>query len=179
MNSDLKARLARLAPIPNENPPPSFSDGRIVILAREGSFERRIDVLRRLRAAGVSLRAAHQALNRLAEAGTAVCTIDPAADITTLARDLGALGITLRRRRVVDTRAIDIAALRARHGLSQREFAALLGFDLRTLQNWEQGRNSPDAAALALITLFARDPAWFEKAFSEPVAGGIVGELLR
>jgi hypothetical protein len=35
--------------------------------------------LRRLRAVGVSLRAAHQALNRLAEAGSAMCTIDPKA----------------------------------------------------------------------------------------------------
>lgn len=170
MNSELKARLARLAPVPDENPPPSFSEGLIVILAREGAFERRLDVLRRLRAAGVSLRGAHQALNRLAEVGAAVCTMDPAADIPALARDLAALGITLRLRRAEARRAIDIAAIRARHGLSQREFAALLGFELRTLQNWEQGRNAPDDAALGLIALFERDPKWIEEAFSEPIA---------
>ena len=37
------------------------------------------------------------------------------------------------------------AAARARHstGLSQAEFAALLGVSKRTLQQWEQGRREP------------------------------------
>ncbi|WP_114912410.1 helix-turn-helix domain-containing protein [Acidibrevibacterium fodinaquatile] len=169
MNSELRARLARLAPVPDENPAPSFSEGRVVILTRDGALDRPIDVLRRLRAVGVSLRAAHQALNRLAEAGSAVCTIDPEADLPALARDLAALGITLRLRRTETRPPIDIAAIRARHALSQREFAALLGFELRTLQNWEQGRNAPEEAALALITLFERDPKWIEEAFSDAV----------
>ena len=169
MNSELKVRLARLAPVPAENPAPAFSAGRSVILAREGPLDRPIDVLRRLRASGVSLRAAHQALNRLAEAGSAVCTLDPEMDFQSLARDLAGLGIALRLRRAERWRAIDIAALLARHGLSQREFASLLGFELRTLQNWEQGRNAPDEAALSLIALFERDPKGIAEALSEPV----------
>lgn len=59
MNPGIKIRLARLAPVPDENSPASFSDGRVVILVREGKLDRPIDILRQLRASGVSLRAAH------------------------------------------------------------------------------------------------------------------------
>ena len=65
--------------------------------------------------------------------------------------------------------APDISELRARHGLSQREYADLLGIDVRTLQNWEQGRNRPDPAALSLMRIFAHAPAVFEEALSEPI----------
>ena len=33
------------------------------------------------------------------------------------------------------------------HGLSQTEFASLLGISVRTLQNWEQGRREPEGPA--------------------------------
>jgi len=100
MNPELKTRLVRLAPVPDENPVPSFSEERAVVLIRAGALNRPIDVAKRLRAAGVSLRAAHQALNRLAEAGSAVCTIDPGTDLAALARDLAALGVALQGHRV-------------------------------------------------------------------------------
>ena len=45
-----------------------------------------------------------------------------------------------------------------------------LGFDLRTLQNWEQRRNKPDAAAISLIRLFDRDPGLVHGAIYEPVS---------
>lgn len=171
MNSELKARFARLAPVPDENLLPTFSAGQAVVFVREGALDRPIDLAKRLRGAGMSLRAAHQALNRLAEAGSAVGTIAPEADIRSLARDLAALNVALRVRRRPECPS-NIATLRARHGLSQREFAALLGFELRTLQNWEQGRNAPDEAALRLIALFDSNPKLVEEAFSEPVIAG-------
>lgn len=36
-----------------------------------------------------------------------------------------------------------IRAYRRKHNLSQSEFAAKLGISVRTLQNWEIGRNAP------------------------------------
>ena len=39
--------------------------------------------------------------------------------------------------------AISIKALRAKVGLSQPKFAALLNVDIGTLRNWEQGRREP------------------------------------
>lgn len=43
------------------------------------------------------------------------------------------------------------AEARAKVGLSQRAFAQLLGFSLRTLQDWEQGRCRPAGAAQTLL----------------------------
>jgi putative transcriptional regulator len=52
------------------------------------------------------------------------------------------------------------AAARARHstGLSQADFAALLGVSKRTLQQWEQGRREPSGAARMLIKIAEKHP---------------------
>ncbi len=55
--------------------------------------------------------------------------------------------------------------MRTRHGLSQREFAELLGIDIDTLQNWEQGRNRPDPAALNLVMAFDKSPELIAQAY--------------
>lgn len=47
---------------------------------------------------------------------------------------------------------------RAKVGLSQSEFARLLGVSVRTLQDWEQGRRQPSGPAKTLITLAYRNP---------------------
>jgi putative transcriptional regulator len=52
----------------------------------------------------------------------------------------------------------DVAALRARFGLSQSKFAALLGISVDTLQNWEQGRRQPDGPARVLLRVAAAHP---------------------
>lgn len=52
----------------------------------------------------------------------------------------------------------DVAAVRERFGLSQQEFAALLGISVRTLQNWEQGRRRPHGAARVLLRVAAEHP---------------------
>jgi transcriptional regulator with XRE-family HTH domain len=52
-------------------------------------------------------------------------------------------------------KAKDVKRIRAKLELSQSEFAKLLGVSVRTLQDWEQGRNSPGAPAVALLKLAA------------------------
>ena len=47
---------------------------------------------------------------------------------------------------------------RRKTGLSQSQFALLLGVSVRTLQGWEQGRKQPSGAARTLITLAQRHP---------------------
>lgn len=74
-----------------------------------------------------------------------------------------------RRKRFVYARE-HIGKVRARHGLSQQAFAAALGLDVRTPQNWEQGRNKPDDAVLLLIDLFDHDPAAVADALYPPAA---------
>lgn len=54
---------------------------------------------------------------------------------------------------------VSIAAeARQRLGLSQSQFAALLGVSARTLQDWEQGRREPSGAARALLRVAAVRP---------------------
>lgn len=47
---------------------------------------------------------------------------------------------------------------RKKTGLSQSQFAALIGVSVRTLQNWEQGRKQPSGAAKTLIKVAERHP---------------------
>lgn len=51
-----------------------------------------------------------------------------------------------------------IVRAREKSGLSQSQFAALLGVSVRTLQEWEQGRRAPSAAAQTLIKIAERHP---------------------
>lgn len=51
-----------------------------------------------------------------------------------------------------------VAETRARVGLSQSEFARLLGVSVRTLQEWEQGRRSPSGPARMLLTIAHKNP---------------------
>jgi putative transcriptional regulator len=54
--------------------------------------------------------------------------------------------------------AVSVKKLRAKLGLSQPKFAALLHVDVGTLRNWEQGRREPTGPAKALLTAISRDP---------------------
>jgi putative transcriptional regulator len=51
-----------------------------------------------------------------------------------------------------------VAETRARVGLSQSEFARLLGVSVRTLQEWEQGRRVPSGPARALLAIVHKNP---------------------
>ena len=52
----------------------------------------------------------------------------------------------------------DVASIRREYGLSQEQFASLLGISVRTLQNWEQGRREPHGPAKVLLRVAARHP---------------------
>ena len=51
--------------------------------------------------------------------------------------------------------------IRAKLKLSQSAFAGLLGVSMRTLQDWEQGRRSPQGPAVALLRIAEQHPSVF------------------
>jgi len=51
-----------------------------------------------------------------------------------------------------------VVSARNNIGLSQSQFAALLGVSVRTLQGWEQGRITPSGAAQTLIRIVNTHP---------------------
>ncbi len=60
--------------------------------------------------------------------------------------------------RVTKVKIPNAAEARARTGLSQQEFALLLGVSPRTLQDWEQGRREPTGAARTLLRVAVAHP---------------------
>ena len=51
--------------------------------------------------------------------------------------------------------------IRTKLKLSQSAFAGLLGVSMRTLQDWEQGRRSPQGPAIALLRIAEQHPEVF------------------
>lgn len=62
--------------------------------------------------------------------------------------------------------SVDVAAIRARTGLSQSAFAKSIGVAKGTLLNWEHGRRHPTGPAQVLLAMIAKRPS-------------LVSELLR
>jgi putative transcriptional regulator len=63
-----------------------------------------------------------------------------------------------RPSRVFHFRPADIRSIRDSLGKSQSEFALMIGVSISTLQNWEQGRRTPDGPARALLKVAAENP---------------------
>ena len=76
-------------------------------------------------------------------------------------RDLAAeLLQSVREMKAGHVRVVSSSVIEARNktGLSQSQFAALLGVSVRTLQGWEQGRKQPSGAARTLLAIASTNP---------------------
>jgi putative transcriptional regulator len=64
----------------------------------------------------------------------------------------------LKPGRVFDFEPADVKKIRERLGMSQTEFALMIGVSVATLRNWEQGRRVPEGPARALLKVVAKRP---------------------
>ena len=114
----------------------SGSPERITLKPAKG-FSATVAVARALARRGVRLSLARHVAERLA-AGHAAPVLVPKMDGQALADELRTHGVEFGAPQSVDVGAL--AALRKRLKLSQEQFANSVGLEVRTLQNWEQGR---------------------------------------
>jgi DNA-binding transcriptional regulator YiaG len=120
-----------------------------------------------LTAQGVAVATAKRAIETMLDRGEVVVAAPAVDDPKRVAKTLRAAGVYARR---IGAVTIDVAGLRARLGLSQAEFARRFGLDVDTVQNWEQGRTSPDRTARALLRAIDGAP--------EAVAAALEEELV-
>jgi DNA-binding transcriptional regulator YiaG len=137
----------------------------IRLLLTSGPISRPVDLIRLLAERGLSLKKARSVVDRLG-AGERVPVELNAEPLTTLVHDLERLGVVSRSFR--DLR-IDVKQVREGQHLSQAEFAALYGLELDTLQNWEQGRNTPDNATTVLFAVIEQSPLAVLEAITKKV----------
>jgi putative transcriptional regulator len=64
----------------------------------------------------------------------------------------------MRPSRVTRFAPADVRRIRDRLGMSQSEFALMIGVSVATLRNWEQGRRVPEGPAQALLRVADKDP---------------------
>ena len=93
---------------------------------------------------------------RKAKVGTSKAKPRKARDIGKEILD-GVQAIRSGRGRQFTAQSYPILRAREKSGLSQAKFAELLGVSIRTLQEWEQGRREPTAAAKTLIKIAELD----------------------
>jgi Helix-turn-helix domain len=102
----------------------------------------------------MSLRKAHDALGRLAD-GEPVAVELYADDTGALISEFSTLGVGAF---LIQLPHAVVKRIRENLNLSQAEFATRFGFELDTVQNWEQGRYTPDPAAQILLGVIEAYP---------------------
>lgn len=144
-----KEALARRDEIPDKPRLPSGSPVKLILSV--GVMHKPVSVALIIRSLGHSLKKAHDMIDRLA-AGQHV----PIELVIPDGRDvLSELNV---RAQIVEPPRVDVRAIRRRLDLTQAEFAIRFGLELDTVQNWGQGRYSPDPAATVLLKVIAQNP---------------------
>jgi DNA-binding transcriptional regulator YiaG len=127
-----------------------------------------VEVARLLKRHGLSLRKAHETLNRLADGETVAVELRSDAP-RRLVSEFVALGVMAH---TIELPQADVRSIREQLRLSQAEFALRFGLELATVQNWEQGRYRPDPAAQLALKMIERHTALVDDVLAGPVKSG-------
>ena len=164
--SSLRERFARLGPSRGVDPIRSGSPVEFVLRAARARIDT-VSAAKVLARHGLTMLRAKRAVEAMVENGETrvrLPHVELAADVV---EDLKATGIkALRLAHAMDV-GESLREMRARLQLTQEQFALRFGFDLDTLQNWEQGRRRPDRAIAAYLKVIARDPDAAARALEE------------
>ena len=151
--SSFRAALERWGGPKEKSPDRSGSPVRLV-LTLDDDVAKPVSVARLLVSHSMSLRKAHDALNRLADGETVAVELQ-AEDPRELVSGFAALGV---KAFPIESPQTDVRRVRKRLDLSQTEFCIRFGLELDTVQNWEQGRYRPDPAAQILLSVIEAYP---------------------
>ena len=156
-----KEALARRGATAEKSPARSGSRA-VKALLSAGEIPHPVELVRVLKLLGLSLRKAHETVNRLAR-GETVAEEFHVEDKMRLLHDLSRMGVTAAP---IIFPSTDAKSVRERFGLSQDEFATRFGLEPSTVRNWEQGRNKPDPAAQVLLKIIENEPDAAERALT-------------
>ena len=132
-------------------------------LRASATISKPVSLARALVSFGLSLKKAHNVLNRITAGDTVYIELQ-SEKLTNITATLFELGVEAT---MLDRPArTDVKRVRESLGVSQAEFAVRFGLELDTVQNWEQQRYSPDPAAQVLLTVIESRPDVVEKALT-------------
>jgi|ERR1043166_7801352 DNA-binding transcriptional regulator YiaG len=130
MKSSFRAVLERRERTKAKSPVRSASPVPFVLVLDD--VKQPIELLRLLKKYGLSLRKAHETLNRLANGETVAVELHADAPGRVVS-EFAALGVAAH---AIEPPQSDVRRVRERLGLSQAEFALRFGLELATVQNW-------------------------------------------
>jgi putative transcriptional regulator len=112
---------------------------------------------------------AKRAVELLVDQGEVGVRLPNVQHIADLVRELKQAGIATKRivRGSPGELGNILRHMRSKLDMTQEQFALRFGFDLDALQNWEQGRRTPDRAILSYLRVIARDPGAAARAQEE------------
>ncbi|MBP2296587.1 helix-turn-helix domain-containing protein [Azospirillum rugosum] len=127
-----------------------------VVLRLGGAVDHPVTLIQTLARWGLVLRKAHEVVTRLV-AGEKLPVLladapEPAEVVSTLERLGVAVGFPH------PPVSINVKAIRAKLGVTQKEFAVQFRFDVDSVQNWEQGRYQPDSPTRILLKVIEQHP---------------------
>lgn len=159
--SSFRALVERREDVKAPYRPPSGSP-LSVSLSLQGDFTSHSDFVRVLRENGISLKAAHGHLTRLAEHGRTELQMPAVTDIPHVIGQMQAMGLDVTLLQAPGK--VNVKAIRERLHLTQEAFALRFALEPSTVRNWEQGRNQPDGPTRILLSIIERHPSIVDEA---------------